>query len=162
MTKNKEQNTNNWSRLIVLILRFVLGSVFAFSGFVKAVDPWGVLYKFEDYQAVLGWDWLSPFLLFGAFVVSIFEFLLGVCLIVGAYRRVSVWLSLLFMLVMTPLTLWLAVTDAVPDCGCFGEAIIMSNWTTFFKNIVLLIIVIYLIRHNVNCLIFIAQVFNGS
>ncbi len=149
MTKNKEQNTNNWSRLIVLILRFVLGSVFAFSGFVKAVDPWGVLYKFEDYQAVLGWDWLSPFLLFGAFVVSIFEFLLGVCLIVGAYRRVSVWLSLLFMLVMTPLTLWLAVTGAVPDCGCFGEAIIMSNWTTFFKNIVLLIIVIYLIRHNV-------------
>lgn len=149
MTKNKEQNTSDWSRLIVLILRFVLGSVFAFSGFVKAVDPWGVLYKFEDYQAVLGWDWLSPFLLFGAFVVSIFEFLLGVCLIVGAYRRVSVWLSLLFMLVMTPLTLWLAVTEAVPDCGCFGEAIIMSNWTTFFKNIVLLIIVIYLIRHNV-------------
>ena len=149
MIKNKDQNTIGWSCWIVLILRFILGSVFAFSGFVKAIDPWGVLYKFEDYIAVLGWDWLSPFLLFCAFVVSLFEFVLGVCLIVGAYRRVSVWLALLFMLAMTPLTLWLAVTNAVPDCGCFGEAVVMSNWATFFKNIVLLIVVIYLLRHNV-------------
>ena len=135
MIKNKDQNTIGWSCWIVLILRFILGSVFAFSGFVKAIDPWGVLYKFEDYIAVLGWDWLSPFLLFCAFVISLVEFVLGVCLIVGAYRRVSVWLALLFMLAMTPLTLWLAVTNAVPDCGCFGEAVVMSNWATFFKNI---------------------------
>lgn len=149
MTKNKEQSTGKWSRWVILILRLVVGSVFVFSGFVKAVDPWGVLYKFEDYIAVLGWDWLSPFLLFGAFAVSIFEFVLGVCLLVGAYRRVSVWLSFLFMLVMTPLTLWLAVTNAVPDCGCFGETVVMSNTTTFLKNVVLLIVVTYLLRYNV-------------
>ena len=149
MIKDKEHNAIDRSCWIVLILRLIVGSVFAFSGFVKAIDPWGVLYKFEDYIAVIGWDWLLPFLLFGAFVVSIFEFVLGVCLIIGAYRRVAVWLSLLLMLVMTPLTLWLAVTNAVPDCGCFGEAIVMSNWATFFKNIVLLVAVIYLLRHNV-------------
>ena len=119
--------SKKWTRWIVLFLRLAVGSVFVFSGFVKAIDPWGVLYKFQDYVAALGWDWLSPFLLFGAFAVSIFEFVLGVCLIIGAYRRFSVWASFLLMIVMTPLTLWLSITGAVSDCGCFGEAITLSN-----------------------------------
>lgn len=138
-----------WTRWIVLALRLVVGTVFAFSGFVKAVDPWGVLYKFQDYVNALGLEWLSPFLLFGAFAVSVVEFVLGVCLIIGAYRRVSVWASFLLLLVMTPLTLWLAVTDAVTDCGCFGEAIHLSNVATFLKNVVLLQAISYLLRYNV-------------
>ena len=141
--------SKKWTRLIVLFLRLAVGSVFVFSGFVKAIDPWGVLYKFQDYVAALGWDWLSPFLLFGAFAVSIFEFVLGVCLIIGAYRRFSVWASFLLMIVMTPLTLWLSITGAVSDCGCFGEAITLSNTATFIKNVVLLIAVTYLLRYNV-------------
>lgn len=140
--------SEKWTRWIVLALRLVVGSVFAFSGFVKAIDPWGVLYKFEDYMAALGWEWLSPFLLFGAFAVSIAEFTMGISILVGAYRRVSVWLSFLMMLVMTPLTLWLAVTDAVPDCGCFGDAIVLGNVTTFLKNIVLLAAIVYLLLFN--------------
>ena len=143
-----------WTRWIVLALRFAVGAVFAFSGFVKAVDPWGVLYKFQDYVGALGLDWLSPFLLFGAFAISVVEFVLGVCLIVGAYRRVSVWTSFLLVLAMTPLTLWLAITNAVTDCGCFGEAIHLSNVATFLKNVVLLMALWYLLRFNVRVMNF--------
>ena len=103
MTEDK-QKKQNYTRRFVLVLRILVGSVFAFSGFVKAVDPWGVFYKFEDYVSALGWEWLSPFLTFGAFAVSVFEFVLGVILIVGAYRRFSSWLALALMAVMTPLT----------------------------------------------------------
>lgn len=148
MIKDKLNNVKI-TRIVVLFLRMAVGAVFAFSGFVKAIDPWGVLYKFQDYTAVLGWDWLSPFLSLGAFAISILEFVLGVCLIVGAYRRFSVWLAFFFMLVMTPLTLWLAITNAVPDCGCFGEAVVLSNTATFLKNVVLLVAIFYLLKFNV-------------
>lgn len=148
MIRNKLYN-QKLTRWFVLGLRILVGAVFAFSGFVKAIDPWGVLYKFEEYIAAFGVEWLSPFVLFGAIAVSVFEFVLGVMLIVGAYRRISVWLALFTMLVMTPLTLWLALTNAVPDCGCFGEALILSNWATFWKNIVLLIAILYLLLFNV-------------
>lgn len=148
MTEDK-QKKQNYTRRFVLVLRILVGSVFAFSGFVKAIDPWGVFYKFEDYVSALGWEWLSPFLAFGAFAVSVFEFVLGVILIVGAYRRFSSWLALALMTVMTPLTLWLALTGSVADCGCFGDAVVLSNWATFWKNIVLLAAVIYLLLFNV-------------
>lgn len=147
--KNDFLYSEKWTRPTVLILRIAVGAVFAFSGFVKAVDPWGVFYKFEDYIAALGMDWLAPFLTFGAFAVSIFEFVLGVCLVIGAYRRFSAWMALAVMLVMTPLTLWLLITDAVPDCGCFGEALVLSNAVTFMKNVVLLLATCYLVRYNV-------------
>lgn len=148
MIRNKLYNQKH-TRWFVLGLRILVGAVFAFSGFVKAIDPWGVLYKFEEYISALGVEWLSPFVLFGAIAVSVFEFVLGVMLIVGAYRRISVWLALFTMLVMTPLTLWLALTNAVPDCGCFGEALMLSNWATFGKNILLLIAILYLLLFNV-------------
>lgn len=148
MIRNKLYN-QKLTRWFVLGLRILVGAVFAFSGFVKAIDPWGVLYKFEEYIVALGVEWLSPFVLFGAIAVSVFEFVLGVMLIVGAYRRISVWLALFTMLVMTPLTLWLALTNAVPDCGCFGEALMLSNWATFGKNILLLIAILYLLLFNV-------------
>ena len=141
--------SEKWTPWIVLLLRLIVGSVFVFSGFVKAIDPWGLLYKLGDYTAALGLDWLSPFLLFGAFAISIVEFVLGVCLVMGAYRRFTVWLSFFIMLVMTALTGWLAYTGAVPDCGCFGDAIVMSNEATFVKNVLLLLAVIYLLRYNV-------------
>lgn len=149
MTKSKHPKIDKYAPQIVLVLRLVVGVVFAFSGFVKAIDPWGMLYKLEDYSIALACEWLSPFLLFGAFAISIFEFVLGVCLLIGAYRHVSVYLSFLFMLIMTPLSLWLAITNAVPDCGCFGDAIVLGNTTTFVKNILLLVAVLYLMRHNV-------------
>ena len=126
-------------KIIVEISRVILGLVFVFSGFVKAVDPWGGTYKILDY--------LSAFKLmefnFGAmplaFLQAAVEFGVGVCLLLGIYRRVNSVLALLIMLFMTPLTLYLAIADPVTDCGCFGDAWIISNWQTFFKNIFLLI-----------------------
>lgn len=141
--------SEKWTRPVVLILRLAVGVVFAFSGFVKAIDPWGMFYKLEDYTAALGMDWLAPFLTFGAFSIPMLEFVLGVSLIIGAYRRFSAWAALLVMLMMTPLTLWLLVTGAVPDCGCFGEALVLSNVATFIKNAILLLATCYLVRYNV-------------
>jgi len=74
--------------------------------------------------------------------------MLGVALVVGAYRRGAPWLALLMLLVFTPLTLWLAVTNYVSDCGCFGDAWHLSNWATFGKNVLLLLGVLYLILFN--------------
>ncbi len=141
--------SEKWTRWIVLLFRLIVGLVFIVSGFVKAIDPWGVLYKFQDYVNALGCDWLSPFLLFGSFALSVVEFVVGVCLIIGAYRRVAVWLAFLMMFVMTPLTAWLAFTGAVQDCGCFGEAFVLSNGVTLAKNIVLLLFTWYLLKYNV-------------
>ena len=121
--------------------RFLLAIVFVFSGFVKAIDPLGTLYKMQDYMEALGWGGLFPEFLLLAFSVllGILEFCLGVYMFFGIRRRVAPRLILLLMLIMTPLTLWLAVQNPISDCGCFGDAVVLTNWETFWKNIVLLI-----------------------
>lgn len=139
----------SWAnRLAVLALRLAVGGVFMYSGFVKAVDPTGSYYKFIDYAQALGWHWLLGFTLFGAFAVAIVEFVLGLLVAVGACRRGAPVLMLLMMAVMLPLTLWLAVTGAVPDCGCFGDAVVISNWATFWKNVALTAAIAYLAVFN--------------
>lgn len=135
-------------RLITLLMRLVVGGVFIFSGFVKAVDTWGGYYKITEYAQALGWESLLPMAVFLAFAVAMVEFVLGVLLAVGAYRRMVPAVLLALMVVLTPLTLWLAVTNAVPDCGCFGEALHMSNWATFGKNVLLVLALVYLLRYN--------------
>ncbi len=139
----------SWAnRLAVLALRLAVGGVFMYSGFVKAVDPTGSYYKFIDYAQALGWHWLLGFTLFGAFAVAIVEFVLGLLVAVGACRRGAPVLMLLMMAAMLPLTLWLAVTGAVPDCGCFGDAWVISNWATFWKNVALTAAIAYLAVFN--------------
>ncbi|MBR1882150.1 MAG: DoxX family membrane protein, partial [Muribaculaceae bacterium] len=123
--------------LTVVLVRLVMGATFAFSGFAKAIDPWGTYYKITEYILTLGWDALLPAALFAAFALPAAEMTLGVIVAVGAYRRSAPVLMLLMMAVMLPLTLWLAVTRAVPDCGCFGDAWVLSNNATFAKNVVL-------------------------
>ena len=127
-------------KTIVNIARFVLATVLILSGFVKAVDPLGTQYKIADYLTALGQGNLLPdFVTLGASVLlSAIEFVLGICLMFAIRRRLVSRLVLLVMLVMTPLTLWLAVADPVSDCGCFGDALVLTNWQTFGKNVVLL------------------------
>ena len=137
-----------WCRLLTVLMRITVGGVFIFSGFTKGVDPWGTYYKITDYLNAMGLEGWAGTALFLAVAIAALEFMLGVALAVGAYRRSAPWLALLAMLVMTPLTLWLAVTGAVPDCGCFGDALHMSNWATFGKNILLLLGIIYLLFFN--------------
>ena len=130
---------------IVLLMRLVVGGIFIFSGFVKAIDPWGTYYKVTEYLLTLGWDTLASQALFFAFALPALELLLGVAIFVGAYRRSAPIAVLLFMALMLPLTLWLAVTNAVPDCGCFGDALILTNWATFGKNLLLTLGALFLL-----------------
>ena len=131
----------------VNLCRFLLGALFIFSGFVKAVDPLGFFYKIQDY--LTAFDMISWFpsyapLLVGI-VLSAIEFSVGVFLFLGIRRKVASALALLLMVVMTPLTLYLALANPVSDCGCFGDAWILTNWQTFGKNVVLLRSCLYLI-----------------
>ena len=137
-----------WLRTLVLVMRLVVGGLFVFSGFVKAIDPWGTLYKFNDYFVALGLDGLTSISLAAAAAVAVVELMLGVAVLTGAFRRMAPALLVLLMLVFTPLTLWLAVTDAVPDCGCFGDAVKLSNWATFSKNLLLLAGLVFLLIYN--------------
>lgn len=137
-----------WCQVLTLLMRFTVGGVFVFSGFTKAVDPWGACYKITDYLNAMGAGSWTDTSLFFAVSLAALEFILGILIVVGAYRRSAPVLALLMMLVMTPLTLWLALTDAVPDCGCFGDALHLSNWATFGKNVLLLLGIIYLLCFN--------------
>ncbi len=132
----------------MVLLRLLVGGLFVFSGFVKAIDPWGSFYKFSEYFLAFGMGPMEWFALFAAFAVAAVEFVLGVCVILGAFRRGSVVLLLAMMVVMLPLTLYLAVTDAVPDCGCFGDVWVISNWATFGKNVLITAALLFLLRYN--------------
>lgn len=128
--------------------RLLIGLVFIFSGFVKAIDPTGGLIKIDEYLSVFGWDGLKLFSGLISFNLAAIEFTLGVCVLLGAYRRYSSFLALLMMVFMTPLTLYLALFNPVSDCGCFGDALVITNWETFYKNIVLLAASVFLFIYN--------------
>lgn len=118
-------------------VRLIVAAVFIFSGFVKAVDPLGTVYKVQDYLSAFGgvWQGLTSLAFPAAIIMILFEFLLGLCLLFQLRFRLAAVLSLLFMLVMTPLTLYIALKNPVTDCGCFGDALVITNWQTFIKNI---------------------------
>ena len=139
-------------RWMVNICRFILGATFVFSGFVKAVDPLGTSYKIQDYLTAFGLSQLVPDMVPVALSVAlaVLEFGVGVHLVLGIKRRATTRLALLIMIVMTPLTLYLALTNPISDCGCFGDALVLTNWQTFGKNVVLLIcaIVVFIMPWN--------------
>ena len=127
-------------KLAVNIARLILAVAFILSGFVKAVDPLGTQYKIQDYLVAMGLGRLIPdFITLSASVLlSTIEFILGICLLFAIRRRMVSKIVLVLMTAMTLLTLWLALTDPISDCGCFGDALVLTNWQTFWKNIVLL------------------------
>ncbi len=117
-----------------------------FSGFVKAVDPLGSCYKFTDYfNMAFDMPELAKFSLPLAFILAALEFTTGVMLVFKLKPRLASWLALGFMVFFTPLTLYIAITNPVTDCGCFGDAIKIDNWPTFWKNVVLIIMVIFIV-----------------
>lgn len=130
---------DNIRKIALVLLRSVLGLIFLFSGFFKGVDPWGSAIKFDEYFSSFGLDWLEAASLPFAIVLSGFEMLLGLMLLFGVWLRCSSLLTLLFMLFFTPFTLYIALFNPVADCGCFGDAIKLTNWQTFFKNAVILL-----------------------
>ncbi len=130
---------------LVECTRLLVGVTFLFSGFVKAIDPSGFAYKIEDYLIAFQLVELFPLALPAALLMVVAEFALGVTLLLGVYRRWTLRLIGLFMLFYTPLTLWIALTNPVEDCGCFGDAFVISNWQTFYKNLLLLLGTLFLL-----------------
>lgn len=130
---------------IAYLSRLLLGITFTFSGFVKGIDPWGSAYKFIDYFAAMGLEWLN----FSAFPLGVLlaftEFAIGIALLFNYRIKLISWGALVFMIFFTPLTLWIALKNPVTDCGCFGDALVISNWATFYKNVVLIAAAILLV-----------------
>ena len=127
-------------KVLVNFSRILLGLTFMFSGIVKAVDPMGTQIKLTDYLYAFGMGdaILGSTLLILACILAGFEILIGSYLTVGAFQKGSSLLALLMMVFFTPLTLYLAIKNPVQDCGCFGDAVVLTNWQTFYKNLFLL------------------------
>ena len=122
------------------VARTVVGLTFILSGFVKAIDPLGTQYKIQDYLAAIPPSLSLPDMLTLLMSVSLsmVEFTLGAFMLTAISRRLTARLTLLFMVVMTAVTVWIYIADPVTDCGCFGDALTLTNLETLLKNIVLL------------------------
>jgi len=131
-------------KYIRIISRVLLGLVFIFSGFVKGIDPMGWAIKFSEYLEVFHLSWLASFAIAFSIVLSTAEFLIGVALLVGLRMRVTAWVALLFMSFFLVLTLYIAIKNPVTDCGCFGDALVITNWQTFYKNVILIGLAIFI------------------
>jgi uncharacterized membrane protein YphA (DoxX/SURF4 family) len=149
--------------LLLNISRYIAGTVFVYSGFVKGIDPLGSAYKFTDYFVAFNLEFLEPVALWLSFLLATAEMLIGIMLLGGIHMIVASWATLLFMAFFTILTFFIALTDPVSDCGCFGDAIILTNWETFWKNIFLMIFVIYLfIRRKRFSMLFSKRIFEWA
>lgn len=122
-------------KIVGIIARIIIGLVFVFSGFVKGVDPWGSAIKLNDYFTAFGWDFMLPYSFFIGSLMNVAEFIIGFSLLIGVKVKLGSLGALIFMAIFTPLTFYLAIANPVSDCGCFGDAIKMTNWETFYKNI---------------------------
>lgn len=125
-------------RILVVIVRILLAAVFIFSGFAKLADPWGTAIKFDEYFHAFGIEWLSGGSLVFSVLLSALELTVGLALLSGIKIKVTSLVAMVFMGGFTLLTLYIALTDPVADCGCFGDVVKLTNWQTFAKNMILL------------------------
>jgi len=127
--------------MIVNLCRIIVAVTFIFSGFVKAIDPIGTQYKLQDYLGAIGMAGILPnwTLLAVAVFLAAIEFCIGIFLLFAIQRRLISKLTVAFMAFMTMVTVWIVVADPVKDCGCFGDALHLTNTETLIKNIVLLV-----------------------
>ncbi len=134
-------------KILVQIARVFVAITFIFSGFVKLVDPLGSQYKFEEYFGadVLNLEFLIPYALPFSIILIIAEILLGVMLLIGFKPKLTVWSLCILTLVFLFLTWYSAYYNKVTDCGCFGDAITLTPWETFYKNILLIILIVLLV-----------------
>lgn len=142
-----KDNKLNWS--LNVVARIIVGLVFLFSSFVKGVDPLGTSYKITEYMTTwsffgMSFEGFVPLATPLSVLLVVLEFTVGTMLIFGSFRRLTAWTLLLMMIFFTGSTLYDALTNEVTDCGCFGDAIKLTNWQTFGKNVVLMILAIWI------------------
>lgn len=146
--------------LAVNLCRIAVALTFIFSGYVKAIDPLGTQYKIQDYLEVLNLATYIPDYL--SLTVSVLlggiEFCLGILLLFAIRRKTVTRLLMLFMAIMTPVTLWLAIDNPIDDCGCFGDAVVLTNWETFIKNVIITAAVAILYKYPLKMPRFISRV----
>lgn len=133
-------------KILVGIIRIFVGILFIISGFIKLNDPLGFSYKLQEYfsEQVLNLEFLIPFALVIAIVLVIFELVLGLMLIIGYLPRFTLWSLLIMIVFFTFLTFYSAYFNKVTDCGCFGDALPLTPWQSFYKDIVLLVLILIL------------------
>ncbi len=133
-------------KLLVGISRWVTGILFIFSGFIKLNDPIGFSFKLEEYfsPSVLNLEFLAPFALVIALLVVVFELVLGVMLLIGYLPKFTTWALLLMVIFFGFLTFYSAYYNKVTDCGCFGDAIPLTPWQSFYKDMFLLVLILIL------------------
>ncbi len=137
--------------ILVHFARLVVAVTFILSGYLKAVDPLGTQYKIEEYLLALNINGPLPSwgTLLAAIILLGVEFSIGVMLLLAAKKRLVAWATFVFMAIMTVVTIWIYVADPVSNCGCFGDAVVLSNSQTLLKNIALLILsIIILFEHD--------------
>jgi drug/metabolite transporter superfamily protein YnfA len=131
-------------KIFRIVSRIIIGLVFIFSGAVKAIDPLGFAYKFHDYFHAFNLGFLNALSLPLTIILCTAEFISGFSVLTGLRQKTGIWVVMILMVIFTPLTFILALTNPVSDCGCFGDAIHLTNWQTFGKNIVLIALAIVL------------------
>lgn len=138
-------------KYFIWFCRIVIGVLFIFSGYVKAVDPIGMQYKLEEYFEVFHMDFFIPYALYFSILLNALEIVLGIFTLFGIRMVQTAWLLVLIIVFFLFLTGYSAVTNKITDCGCFGDAIKLSTWATFYKNIIFLglIVPIFLWRNKI-------------
>ncbi len=133
-------------KILVTISRILVAALFLFSGFIKLNDPLGFSYKLQEYfgEGVLNLEFLIPFALLIAIFLVIFEIILGITLILGYQPKFTVWSLLSMIVFFTFLTFYSAYFNKVTDCGCFGDALPLTPWESFTKDVILLILILIL------------------
>ena len=134
-------------KIVVQLSRILVGALFIFSGFFKLVDPIGSQYKFQEYfsESVLNMEFLIPYALPFAILLIVVEIILGVMILIGYKSKLTVWSLFLLTLIFLFLTWYSAYYNKVTDCGCFGDAIKLSTWETFYKNVILIALIVLLL-----------------
>jgi len=134
-------------KILVTLSRVIVGILFIISGFIKLNDPVGFSFKLEEYfsQGVLDLPVFMPYALAISLIVVIVEVLLGIMLLLGVWKKVTVWSLLGMILFFTFLTFYSAYYNKVTDCGCFGDAVKLTPWESFTKDIILLVLIVILV-----------------
>ena len=133
-------------KILVALARFIVGVLFIFSGFIKLNDPIGFSFKLEEYfsPSVLNLEFLAPFALIIAVSLVIIELVLGIMLLIGYLPKFTTWALLLMIIFFTFLTFYSAYFNKVTDCGCFGDAIPLTPWESFYKDVILFVLILLL------------------